>query len=410
MKQGHLAIVVFFLMTACKQPVETPAEQIPQIQEIGLPVSGNSHLGRLKATEEALYFSWVQSSDKVDTLFYSSFKEGKWQEPIYVAHSTDWFVNWADFPAIAANGDKVLSNVLAKSDTGTYTYDIRLNLLDKDAISKLDFILHTDGTKSEHGFVSLLPWKEGFFATWLDGRNTAGGHGGHDGHSTAGAMTLRGAFIGPEGHIIGDTELDARICDCCQTAAALFPDGLLVAYRDRTEEEIRDISVVKYTTEEGWSSPMAVSGDNWEIAGCPVNGPSLSSLDKQVALAWFTAAAGEGKVNLKISKDGAETFGPAIRLDGGFATGRVDVEWLDSNRLAVLWMEPLEEMDGLVLKILNTEGEVLEHHIMATIDASRASGFPQLERLGTDLYISWTDVGAEGIGAKIRMKRLAITP
>ena len=147
---------------------------------------------------------------------------------------------------------------MVKSDTGTYTYDVQLNLLQADTLLKAPFILHDDGTKSEHGFVSLLPWKDGFFATWLDGRNTAGGHHGHDGHGSGGAMTLRGAFIGVNGTISQDTQLDERICDCCQTAAALLPDGIIVAYRDRTKDEIRDISVVKYTEGLGWSTPAAI--------------------------------------------------------------------------------------------------------------------------------------------------------
>ena len=50
-----------------------------------------------------------------------------------------------------------------------------------------------DGTRTEHGFVSL--WAQGDGAlglAWLDGRNTGGG--GHDAHdAAAGAMTLRAA-------------------------------------------------------------------------------------------------------------------------------------------------------------------------------------------------------------------------
>ena len=38
---------------------------------------------------------------------------------------------------------------------------------------KEDFILHSDGVKSEHGFVSIIPNdNNGFYVTWLDGRNT----------------------------------------------------------------------------------------------------------------------------------------------------------------------------------------------------------------------------------------------
>lgn len=399
---------LLILLTACKEGAqEAPLDQA-EWEELSIPARNNSHLGRLKASNGALYFSWVESNDRMDSLFYSSFKDAAWKDRFRIAYAGDWFVNWADFPAIAANGDRVLTNLLVKSDTGTYTYDVQLQLLQKNSLIKPPFILHDDGTKSEHGFVSMLPWEDGFFATWLDGRNTGGGHHGHEDHGGAGAMTLRGAFIGPDGAITGDTELDARICDCCQTAATLTSSGIVVAYRDRTQEEIRDISIVRYTEETGWSEPVDVSQDHWNIAGCPVNGPSLSSWNDQVALAWFSAAQGEGKVFLKTSMDGGISFGDSVRLDDGLAYGRVDVQWVDANRVAVLWMEPQGEADVLRIKILQTDGTVLLEQDISTMDASRASGFPQLELFEDHLYVCWTDVGQEGKGAQIRMKRLFI--
>lgn len=402
------AFSLLILLTACQEGVqEAPLDQVGW-EELSIPARNNSHLGRLKASKEGLYFSWIESDDRMDSLFYSSFQDAIWKDRFRMAHGDDWFVNWADFPAIAANGDRVLTNLLVKSDTGTYTYDVQLQLLQTDSLIKPPFILHDDGTKSEHGFVSMLPWQDGFFATWLDGRNTVGGHHGHEDHGSAGAMTLRGAFIGPDGTIAGDTELDARICDCCQTAAAATTKGIIVAYRDRTQEEIRDISILRYTEETGWSEPMDVSQDHWKIAGCPVNGPSLSSWNDQVALAWFSAPQGEGKVFLKTSKDGGISFGESVRLDGGLAYGRVDVQWVDSNRVAVIWMEPKGEADVLRIKILQADGTVLLEQDISTMDASRASGFPQLELFEDHLYVCWTDVGQEGKGAQIRMKRLFI--
>jgi hypothetical protein len=42
-----------------------------------------------------------------------------------------------------------------------------------------------------------------------------------------------------------DLLLDDMTCTCCQTSAAVTGDGtVLLAYRDRTVDEVRDISVV----------------------------------------------------------------------------------------------------------------------------------------------------------------------
>jgi len=105
-------------------------------------------------------------------------------------------------------------------------------------------------------------------------------------------MTLRTAQITASGIIEGETLLDPRVCDCCPTATVLCPDGsVLVAYRDRSEEEVRDIAVTRYKG-GAWSTPRVVHRDEWKIAGCPVNGPALAVSDSLVALAWFTMAGG----------------------------------------------------------------------------------------------------------------------
>ena len=52
--------------------------------------------------------------------------------------------------------------------------------------------IHDDNTFSEHGFVSSIPYKDGFMVSWLDGRNTYGV--GDHGHAK-GAMTIRSAVL-----------------------------------------------------------------------------------------------------------------------------------------------------------------------------------------------------------------------
>ena len=49
--------------------------------------------------------------------------------------------------------------------------------------------------------------------------------------------------------------------------------GPVAVYRDRSPEEIRDISVVRLV-DGVWTEPAPVHADNWMIEGCPVNGPA----------------------------------------------------------------------------------------------------------------------------------------
>lgn len=404
MKKLAIISLISTLFLSCKSETKKESylleDKATEINIIENPSAGNSSLPRLFANDGKLFFSWVEASDSLSHLNYAVFEQGVWSPTTEIISGSDWFVNWADFPAIAENNGNILSSFLQKSAAGTYTYDIKLNLYSASLAGnqgdtpswKRNFILHTDGTQSEHGFVSMLPYgNDSFFITWLDGRNTIGGHDDSDGHGSGGAMTLRGAIVHSDGTISDDTELDARICDCCQTSAAMTNLGPVIIYRDRSEDEIRDISIVRWIDGK-WTTPAAIGIDNWKIAGCPVNGPSIDAIDSSVVAAWFTAAKEEGDVQLAFSLDSGATFGAPIEVDTGDAIGRVDVKLIFEETAAVLWIEPQGEESVIQLMKVEKDGSKSQPITISKIVAERSSGFPQLEKIGDILYIAWTDV------------------
>ena len=146
---------------------------------------------------------------------------------------------------------------LQKSDQGTYDYDIRMvQSSNRGATWGESIVVHNDGVAAEHGFVSMLPMdNKDIFITWLDGRNTKGSDHESGEHGGEGAMTLRGAIFDAQGNAKARWELDNRICDCCQTSAAMTSNGPVVVYRDRSETEIRDMSIVRYVNGK-WTPPQ----------------------------------------------------------------------------------------------------------------------------------------------------------
>ncbi|MBK7651802.1 MAG: hypothetical protein IPJ20_15225 [Flammeovirgaceae bacterium] len=92
-----------------------------------------------------------------------------------------------------------------------------------------------------------------------------------------------------------------------QTTAAITSNGPVVVYRDRSDEEIRDMSIVRLINDE-WTKPQAVHEDHWKIAGCPVNGPRISNYENTLAVTWFTAASDSAQVNVSFSSDGGTSF------------------------------------------------------------------------------------------------------
>ena len=331
----YKVIVVFcfvFILFSCADKKQTKQENI--VEFIESPAVINSAQPFLFSGERTL-LSWIENKgDSLYILKYSELKNEKWDTAKTIISGRDWFVNWADFPVITEQNGNILSHFLQMSAEGTYTYDIRMKLFNKNDNSwKDDFLLHNDSTKSEHGFVTMLPYKEdSFFVTWLDGRNTAGGHD----HGGAGAMTLRSGEVKLTGEIINETELDAKTCDCCQTTAAITKNGPIVIYRDRSDDEIRDIYITR-KIDSSWSQPKAIYNDNWMIKGCPVNGPKAVAKDNTLAISWFTSADDLPKVNLIFSKDGGESFNEPIIIDEVQTIGRVDVAMIDKENVLVSW-------------------------------------------------------------------------
>ncbi len=387
-----LSISILVIFFSCAEEPKKEKEKSSVIP-ITSPAGQGSSLPSLFSDGEAVWLSWVEKEgDSLNRLRYSTMGSGKWQEPADIAQGTDWFVNWADFPVIAANDGNLLAHVLKKSSAGTYSYDVKLNLL-PDGVQEWenDIPLHSDNTPTEHGFVSVLPYTEGtFFVTWLDGRNTGEQEGG--GH---GAMTIRAAEVSAIGEIRNEALLDDSTCDCCQTTAALTDNGPVVIYRDRSGEEVRDMSIVRQVN-GSWTAPETVFADNWKIKGCPVNGPKAAAMGNNLAVAWFTAAAEEPMVKLVFSADGGEHFDKPVTISEANAMGRVDVLLLNGETALVSWMETMDAMAGIKTVKVDRSGTMSDVVEIAKLDASRSSGFPQMELMGDNIYFAWTDIRDTG--------------
>ena len=335
-----------------------------------------------------VYLSWVEKTKEKSLLKFSVLNKEKWSEPRVISSGDNWFINWADYPLLAADGAKnLVAHFLEKSEKGTYTYDVKLvTSADEGKTWSAPKILNDDGKKAEHGFVSMIPYGDNYFISWLDGRNsvmeTTAGHE----ESHHGQMTLRSAIVDKQGNKSSEWELDNRVCDCCQTSAAITSNGPIVVYRDRSEQEIRDMSIVRFVNGK-WTLPKTIFSDNWKIEGCPVNGPRVDAQGNNLAVAWFTSPDKKAQVNIVFSTDGGATFNAPIRIDEGKGIGRVDVVMLDEKSAMVSWME------GAVIKATKvySDGKKKSSMVIASSAESRSSGFPQMTKSGNNLIFAWTD-------------------
>ncbi|WP_370086396.1 exo-alpha-sialidase [Ekhidna sp.] len=391
--RNFLTLIALILTWSCTNTTEYIDFKSPAGANASLP-----HL--IKGDDGNLYVSWVEKGDSNQVDFkYSAFTDEKWTDPELIASGNDWFVNWADYPMLAVDqsGNKI-AHYLAKSSSGTYSYDVNVVLKSTGSQKwSAPIIPHKDGTPTEHGFVTMLPKNDGtFLLAWLDGRNTGGG--GHGDHGSGGAMTIRSAVIDMQGNLSEEIELDERVCDCCQTGGVMTPEGAIIVYRDRSVNEVRDMAFVT-KTDTGWSQPKLVAQDNWNIAGCPVNGPRVAASGNTMASAWFTAADGEAKVKVAFAING-DDFEKAFIVDDTSPIGRVDVVMMDETTAVVSWLDG-GESSTINYRMVKKDGTMTEPVKVAETSDSRGSGFPQMEIHNNQLYFAWTALHGDNLSIKM---------
>tara|TARA_B100000886_G_scaffold321343_1_gene263464 strand:+ start:38 stop:1237 length:1200 start_codon:yes stop_codon:yes gene_type:complete len=382
----NIVFLLFLIISACTSR-EILIEKIPFWNE------NNNAQPSLVSNNGSLSLSWISSGDhEKASLNFSQFKDGKWINPHSIATGSDWFINWADFPTHAINGNLILSSYLKKSTSGQYNYDIILNLqkLNGEKI-KENFILHNDGTKSEHGFVSIASnSNKGFYVSWLDGRNTIE-KGIESQHKP---MTIRFAEVTKDGDVINETELDSATCDCCQTSITATNRGPIVVYRDRSKKEVRDIYITRKINGI-WEAPAPVHNDGWIINGCPVNGPKVASNLNNLAVSWFTVSNGRPIVNLSFSKSNGKYFDTPLKINDLDAIGRVDIVFLNEKEVLVSYIEGDDNGTFLRIKKVSIDGKVSAPITISEIDGGRNTGVPQLEKFNDEIFIVWTVIENE---------------
>jgi hypothetical protein len=370
-----------------------PALDVPVPAPVAVPAPPGSAQPFLAAHGDRLILSWTERVEGGHALRLTEWDGTTWTEPRTVATGANWFVNWADFPSVVAlDGDRYVAHWLQRSGPGRYAYDVVITTSGDGGVTWTPPIRpHTDGTETEHGFVSLFAHGDEAAAVWLDGRRFAETAAG----PATNEMQLRFASLRHDaGSTVSGLEflLDDRICDCCQTAVAVTQRGPVVFYRDRLPGEIRDISVTRYLDGE-WSQPQRVHEDGWEINACPVNGPAADAAGDDVVVAWFTGAHETPRVRLAFSSDGGATFDRVVVVDDGEPVGRVDVLLLDDGRALVVWLERVGEDAEIRGRLVARDGTPGTSRTVAATTAGRAGGFPRMARLGGEVLLAWTEPG-----------------
>ena len=380
------SIILAIFITAC-----TPSQKgdFGEPEILATLATGKVTGPRLsEGADGGLILSWMESGESGTDLKFATYEAGGFGDASLVVTEPRMFVNWADVPSVLhVYEDHWLAHWLRYSADKTYSYDVVVSQsFDGGKSWGEPVAAHTDGTPTEHGFVSLHRDPEGVALIWLDGRDTAN-EASESVLDTS--MTLRSAVITPDGDRLHEQLVDDSVCDCCQTDVAVSTSGPVAVYRDRTAGEIRDIYVTRFV-DGAWQTGVPLHADNWEIPGCPVNGPSIVAQDNSVVVAWFTAAQGQPSVRVVFSNDGGATFGDPIEIASERLAGFVGLAILDEDALAVSWVSRNESGSNAInVRRITTDGQLGAVHTVANTEQLRV--FPQLAYQDENLVLAWTD-------------------
>jgi hypothetical protein len=374
------------------------SEAAPGPRDVTFPGAAGSAQPRLTAGPDgAPVLSWLEpAADDAVALRYAVYEGGAFGAPREVARGDDLFVNWADLPSVQPIvGEVWAAHWLKRAPDSAGAYHVATSVsADGGRSWSAPVQLNDDDAMAEHGFVELFAWNGEIAALWLDGRELA--EWSFDEPDRLLGTSLRIAKLDRSGTVAAREIVDELVCDCCQPAAAMTSSGPVLAYRDRTPDEIRDI-VVRRHAAGGWQSPVVAGADGWRIEGCPVNGPAVAAAGERVAVAWFTAAGGSPRVELAWSADGARSFGPALELDGAGSFGQVGLVLGQGGAAHVTWWRaaPGGGTD-LVLRTVGTDGSLGEPRLLAHSKETQPVDVPQVAAAGDDLLVAWTSL--EGAG------------
>lgn len=405
MKATHACLIGFsvFALVACKPsttqaPAASAANGDYRHEVWVLPAAAGSSGPDLSiAADGRLLLSWInQTQGRRNVLQFGSYtNKGGWQsQPRTVAVGNSLMVNWADTPHMRGTPDGALwmqwlqtdantpmayDTVLARSRDGgqTWTQMTRVN---------------NDEKAAEHGFAAM--WADGensIGIAWLDGREKESAHG--EKHDATGSMQVRALDFNLDLQRGTDSVLDARACDCCQTDAAVTTKGPLVVYRDRSDDDIRDIAVVRRTAGT-WGAPVSVHADGWKIAGCPVNGPAITAIGNDAVVAWYSEGGNAPALRLARTTDSGDSFAEPVVVDSGKQVlGRVDVA-MDATQAWVTWLREANGVQTLMLARYTPDlSRELQRIEIATLKGrGHATGSPKLAVDSTAAWLVWTDV------------------
>jgi hypothetical protein len=329
------------------------------------------------AADDSPMLTWLEESKDGDStsLLYSVMKNGGWSPAVTVAAKRPFFHHPAELPEIVTlPGGMMLAHWIETPEGGDDAEFIYVSA-SKDGVKwSAPAVAHKDRGMVQHGLASMVATGPNEASLiWLQALKGENG-----------PVSLMRSVVNGSGALVKEESLDSDVCNCCPTAVVKTARGFLVAYRDHTPADIRDIATVRFEAGK-WLPSKIIFADNWKINACPINAASAAANGDNVAVAWYTAADGKARVEMAFSKDGGATFSKPTLVSTGQAYGYSSVVLTEAGA-TVSWLERGEGDARVLVRSIAADGTAGPVTEIAKGDRHNL-GYPRLLHSGGDTWI-----------------------
>jgi hypothetical protein len=284
--------------------------------------------------------------------------------------------------------------------------------------------LHQEGLAGARGWQAVAIGPDAVIhALWLDGRHAGAGMAHH--HDSSGAKAMPEAAASPRQDIMHaswsangsliETEVAPNVCFCCKTSIAVGPDhSFYAAWRHIYPTSMRDIAVAR-SADGGrtFEAPTRVSLDDWQLSGCPDDGPAMVvDAANVIHVVWPTLVPGNTPskgIFYAYSTDRGKSFSPRQRLDDPQGTSAAHPAIaLDGRDVIVVWddLSPSKERRVRLRRLSQSDTAAWAPEASAglLVSAESPASYPSVTVAGGKIVVAWTGEGPTH--SEIRVRRV----
>ncbi|MEO8053332.1 MAG: hypothetical protein ABI833_23270 [Acidobacteriota bacterium] len=353
--------------------------QTLKVEPIANPAAAGSleaHWGT--AQDGSPLLSWIEPLKDSYALRYAIRRGGRWSDPHTIVANRHFFRQPAESPSVISFlGGGLLAEWVEIPEGSSEAEYVYVSASADGVQWTAPVMANKDRSLVQHALVSMVASGDREASlVWLEALK------GEDAPSN-----LKRTVVSSDGKVLKEESLDPDVCTCCPTSIVKTSRGLLVAYRDHTSQDIRDIALVRF--ENGrWTPSKILNADKWQINACPVNGASAASKGDRVAIAWYTEGDDKPRVQLVFSSDAGTTFTKPILVNTGDALGHASTALNDDGGAFVSWMEEGDKSSRVVARFVSAAGAA-GPVVQIAQGSTQSLGYPRLLHAGNDTWIAW---------------------